>query len=909
MRLVDVRRGEGRTLVQAFAVLFLILSAHTVLETARDALLLTRLPLRALGIAYVAAAVCVLPASAWAARSSQRFGVRTALIGGLLVLASSLCVLFAIPTNGVSTIAIYAVCSVDGAVLVPLFWGLLGSVLTVVQARRLLGPVATAGALGGAVGSGAAAGLLNVVHIKALLLISAFVFAGASAVVAWAPAGEARKAPVTPGVQAQKPLQIGRAEPFVRRIAVLAVASTAAVVTLDYFFKWSVARNVSHEHVAHFIATFYAALNGVALLTQLLGTGALVRRVGVAAALVVTPFLLLCGATGALAAGGALSAVLVLKTIDGTLRNSVHRIATELIYLPVRSTLRAASKPFIDGALTRTAQAVVGALLLGLGNAHYLSTRGLAFGVALLVAVWLAFAITTRRPYLALLGRAIESDSLGSHAEADPVDLESAEELVQHLADEDALTVIGAMNALARRGRERLIPALVLLHQDESILLRALAIFAESKRDDWVVRARRLLRDPRDPLRIAAARALSVHGLLQVEDLDAGSSPRLQGYAALHFARESETAPTLENPHVAEIVSRVGSAGEEARLGLLFAMADAKEDKRLLPLLRVLEASAGQTREWTEGLARAATAHGAEDMVPALIVRLTAREGREAIRATLASFGQSALDEMWSALLDSTRERTLRIQLPASIARFGTKHAAELLLQSVETESDGRIRYQAIRGLGQLVAEHALTLDRVRVERLSVANLNEYFRLLGLRAALSRSDTPASLEQVERSTTARLLVGLLDDKLRQSLERTFRLLKIAHPYQDIHRVNVALTSKDLRAHANAAELLDTLLRRPDQRSLRRLFQVLEDDLSDEKRVARAAPLLHVAPPRTRDEALDRLTRDGDATVAALAAAHVAEIAGKPINLEIGGQRVRRIENTRRDPSSEGNPDV
>jgi hypothetical protein len=296
-------------------------------------------------------------------------------------------------------------------------------------------------------------------------------------------------------------------------------------------------------------------------------------------------------------------------------------------------------------------------------------------------------------------------------------------------------------------------------------------------------------------------------------------------------------------------------------------------------------------------------------MVPALIARLTAREGREAIRATLVSFGQSALDEMWSALLDSTRERSLRIQLPASIARFGTKQAAELLLRSVETESDGRIRYQAIRGLGQVVAERALTLDRVRVERLSVANLNEYFRLLGLRAALSDSDTKASPEQAERSTTERLLVGLLNDKLRQSLERTFRLLKIAHPYQDIHRVNVALTSKDLRAHANAAEFLDTLLRRPDQRSLRRLFQVLEDDLSDEKRVARAAPLLHVAPPRTRDEALDRLTRDGDATVAALATAHLAEVAGEPVSLRIGGQSVGRVERALRDLPSEGNPGV
>jgi hypothetical protein len=98
-------------------------------------------------------------------------------------------------------------------------------------------------------------------------------------------------------------------------------------------------------------------------------------------------------------------------------------------------------------------------------------------------------------------------------------------------------------------------------------------------------------------------------------------------------------------------------------------------------------------------------------------------------------------------------------------------------------------------------------------------------------------------------------------------------------------------SKDLRARANAAEFLDTLLRRPDQRFLRRLFQVLEDDLSMQQRVVRAAAVLSNAPPQTRPEALERLTRDSDATLSALAVAHLAEVAGEPMRLEIAGHEL------------------
>ena len=43
-RLLDVRPEERRQMAIAFLVLFGILTAHTILETARDALFLARLP-------------------------------------------------------------------------------------------------------------------------------------------------------------------------------------------------------------------------------------------------------------------------------------------------------------------------------------------------------------------------------------------------------------------------------------------------------------------------------------------------------------------------------------------------------------------------------------------------------------------------------------------------------------------------------------------------------------------------------------------------------------------------------------------------------------------------------------------------------------------------------------------------
>jgi HEAT repeat protein len=532
-------------------------------------------------------------------------------------------------------------------------------------------------------------------------------------------------------------------------------------------------------------------------------------------------------------------------------------------------------------------QAVAGLLLLGLGGANYLSSWLLAGIVVAATLGWLAVAVTTRGPYLGLLRHAVMGDSPAS-PDVTPIDLESAEALVERLADQDRLVVLGAMNVLARRGRERLIPALILLHEDPAVLARALGIFGASEREDWIARARRLLSDPRESVRMAAARALAMHGRLDAGDLAGDADRRLHAYAALHLSLASADRDPMDDPDIAGLLDRPGPDGEEARLGLLAVIVDSKWNGRLSGLLVALETRAGTSREWTEGLARAAASQQARALIPSLVSRLVLRDTREIVRAALVSFGRPALDEVWGTLLDPLRERRLRVHLPNTLARFGTKPAAELLLRCIETEQDGLVRYKAIRGLGRLTADRRITMDRARIERLAYANLVEHFRLLGLRATFTASRSTDVRDVRGASTTRFLLVGLLDDKLRQSLERTFRLLKIAHPRDDLHRVQIAIQSKDSGARANAGEFLDALLRRRDQRALRELLLLVADDLSIADRVARGSALLHATPPLTPEAAVAALISDADAALAALASLHAATVAGKPARVAIGG---------------------
>ena len=593
----DIRPGEGRLVVLAFLALLLVVSGHTVLETARDALLLTRLPPRQLGVVYIAVAAVALPVAAFAARAVRRLGPRVALTGLLLVSAVVVVGFFVVHAGPAAVIALYVAAGAIGSAVVPQFWTLVEAELTTAQARRLVSPIASAGILGGVFGSAGAAAALVILRVKALLLVSALAFVIAAAVVVLIPL-RIRTVPAT-AKSATVTTFVGevREEPFLKQVALLVAVSTATLLALDYFFKWTVARTVPHAEVGMLVARVYAALNVASLALQLVFGAALVRRVGLIAAVLVTPVLLLFGAAGAFLLGGALLAVVVLKGTDGSLRYSVHRITTELLYLPIRSDLRARAKPLIDGALVRTVQAATAGVLLAIGGASFLSPRVFAGVVLALGLAWAVTAVRTRRPYMDLLRRTVLGSAEMAWAPdgADPLDLATAEVLVEFLARDNPMEVLAAMDALARRGHERLIPALILHHEDERVLVSALAHFGASPRTDWHTLARRLLDSPREPVRMAAARALAIHGKLETTRLAGDPSSRVEAYATLHAVLADDVDPA-EDRRVTGLVGREGVAGEATRLGLLAALADTARTERVGSLLIALTAARSDVR-------------------------------------------------------------------------------------------------------------------------------------------------------------------------------------------------------------------------------------------------------------------------------------------------------------------------
>jgi hypothetical protein len=886
-RIVDLREGEGMTVLKTASALFSLIAAHTLLETARDALFLEKLPARRLPIVYVILAALAFAVASLTARFVERFGRRKALFVSLLASAIGTVVIHLLPKSREVVFCLYLWSGLLGTVLATQFWIFTGQLFTVAQGKRLFGVIGGGGVAGAIAGASTAAGLVSIVPVATLLPGAAGLFIVTAAVLMTIP--EAARATSSSGASSLSPaslrlrratapsgLTLLRQVPYLRKVALALALATAATLVSDYLFKSVAASSIPKAELGFFFARTYAILNAIALIVQIGLTGVIIRRFGVVPALAVLPLAMAAGGVGALSVGAALLPVLLIKGADGSLRHSLHRVASELAWLPLPSHVREGSKELLETVFGRGVQALTAAALLLVAVLHVGSPRVLSGALVVLGAAWLTVVLTMRRPYVDLLRQALSKGTLESIGRADDLNLRSMEALLEALSSRDPSLVIAAMDLLAERKRTRLIPGLVLYHESDEVLLRGLELIAEKDRTDWIPLAERLFAHPSEQVRIAAVRALSSASAAALERALIDACPAVRTHAAFSFAQADASRDPRAHPRIAAILDLPGEDGRAARRALADAISDRPSARWADVLLALTEGD--ESPEMCERTTRAMGRIRDARFIPILMGRLAARDGRGAVRDALVAQGDEALTALALALNAPVTELRLRIHIPRTIARFGSQRAADLLTDVLESDQPGIIRYKALRGLARLSVERAgVIVDRARIEALMTRNLVEHLRMTALLVTIAGEQ---GREPSRATASGRLLAGLLEDKRAQSLNRAFRLLQILHRREDIRSLELALRSEDARERAPGIELLDALVApgeafSPARREARELWRLAADDLPDAERVARGAA--YVARPASYEDALTALIAEKDTSLAAFSAYHALEL--------------------------------
>jgi HEAT repeat protein len=874
LSLAGVRPGERRDTAGAFLTLFGMMTGRSVLETARDALFLAKIAPERLPLVYIGIAVLAVTVSRFFRVSAPGRAALSTWIGGGALITLGFWLLIG-RAGDWSLYALYIWTGLLSTLLVVRFWLLAADLFTVTQAKRVFALIGTGSILGAVAGSALAQAMTIRFGPGDMLLAAAVVLLAASAAPFLlrppAPASRTGITSVENELSLRDTLREIIGHPYTLRLAGLILVSTVALTVADLLFKSTVAANVSADQLAWVFSLVYLTVNIFSLFAQLLVVGWLTRSFGIDRVLSLLPALLLVGA-GWFAAGGGLLAAVLLKGFDGTLRHSLHRTATEVLSVPLPARIRSRVKSVIDVVGQRGGQALASLLFLGL---MAMKLGPIPVGVALvaLCLAWIGIAWSIKRHYFDLFRTSLERGSTQTRIRFPDLDLASLEAIMGALSSPDENKVVAALDLLAEKERGALVPSLILYHPAPRVIVRALELFEETGRTDHVELIARLVNRPEPEVRTAALLALPADATdpAVLERALSDDSADVRSTALVGLYLRDDTHPRV--PSILETLLLAGSG--EARQALARAIAR-RPHPRFTGVLRSLASSTDPfvARE----VARAMRAAPNEDFLAPLRSMLVFRDARSEARESLLAIGDPAFRFLRDSLADASLPERVRRQLPRAIATFPAETAGPVLLERLAEEEDGGVRFKILRALGSLRRRHpALPLDNAVLDDAIRGTLSRTFRLLEWRVSLR--GTAAGHE--EWNTPVRRLVDeLLKHKERHAVERLFRLFSLRYPKEDFKRIHRG-TYGDAKARASARELLENVLQSP----VREAVLGLLDDVPAAQRLP-TGRTFHTIEDRDNAGVLRALLEQDNVPLRSLVAYHVGELGLDDLRTEL-----------------------
>ncbi len=620
------------------------------------------------------------------------------------------------------------------------FPGWVGGVLPLQDAKRLLPGITAAAALGRVAGALLAADPLGLGSISARMVLAALLsLATAPLLVAFhrsrPPPGERLPERSTSPSGLGSTFSSVVASPLFSRLAIVAFLVGATSAASDYPRTVMAARAFSTpEELASFYGHVSALTNSLTVVLQLLGTGVLVRRLGLEATLAILPLAVGTAALAAAASPGFVLAV-VIRAGQLLLSRFAHGPACLLL---------------VNAAPTSEAPRLR-AVAYGLATTSGLLTAGAVLALAgtpRLEAVYLAMAGSCGLALLAVRGvteayRSSLADELLRQTAPTGAGTGEESSSLSALAMQ-AATGSGVAQVLLASGDPRLIGAVrrALVEMGSGDLEVGIASALETEGEDACLFALE---------RLAAAHLPGPAARRLGEVLIAGSDPGSR-------RRALRATGELGDPRsAAALLARLGDPGlpPEERPGVASALLRvAIEPDPLARAVTSLRGDLSHPRAAVRARAMAAVGRlGLPAMVPALASGLSDPDPEVAVQAARA-LGRARCPTAVPALeacLDRSPAAALRQEAVASLARIRDETLASIeAMLDLFSERDRRRLGRALEGLGSgtsaVLLARALALPLPRLRAAVVGALRDLVGRGRIEAAADWLPAPGQVE-------------------------------------------------------------------------------------------------------------------------------------------------------------------
>lgn len=825
--LVPIKRDEINQVALLFAYYFLIIASHIIVKSIRDALFIHRvgaskLPYVYIGIALIAG--IVVQGYSRLARLTTR---NRMIIGSNLFFVSNILVfwwLFRYDWGWLSY-ALYIWAGIFSAISTSQFSLIANDIFNPRQAKRLLGYILSGGTLGGLLAGVVSRGIVHTIGTENLFLIPVVQLLVCTIVMRWITLQEPAAAKRgTARTTSSDQDTAGAFTSILKSKHLLLLATITSITVLaqtliDFQFKNIIQQNYeTKDALTGFFGSYYAYINIMIIVFQLVTGRIILKRFGVGVALLVMPAAFFLG-SGITLFYPVLWAAIFVKGCDDVFSLSVNKVSTEILWIPISASIKQKAKLFIDVVVERISRGIGGLLLLFLIMAASLGIRQLSIPTLVMLILWMFLCIRIYREYVASIEATLQKQSLNlDNIDVDLSDSSTINLLLPLLDSKNKRQVIYALELLQDVKNPGVAERIQQLchHPSPEVRTRALRILSGMGDPELVPQIEPLLQDGNEEVRTEAMHYICTYGGAEynqkIQSFLADPDYRMKSAAItciVQYGGDKERA-LITRQLIEQMLSEKGDYRKLARLGAAKALgvmeqeSDVRQylmelfDDEDVHVVRQAILSAGKTK--------------CPELAPVLLERLGNPAIKVAAREALAVYGQEILDTLVHTMTDQQTPISIRRQIPKVISMIPHQDSVDALLGHLD-QDEMDMRDKMIRALSEIRQVHSnVHFDSNLVESHITEHIKEYYRLSIMLDAQNGNDSY-------------LLRRALKERLELLEYMIFRLLGLIHTPESMRNAYRGVTSQNKRIRANAVELLDNVLNRNIKRML---FPIIDD---------------------------------------------------------------------------------
>ena len=763
-KLFKINQGEGLPTLILFSHFFAYVAISITGTAARDAYFLNMVDKKYLPLMFLAIAIVLSIVIEIYSRLSKNRDLSTIVTGtGIIFIATLLAIQKHL--EGWVIPFLYVWKDVIDAIIITQFWLIASQVFDPRQAKRLFGLLGAGGALAAIIIGSSISQFVSVFGSENLLFVTMsfiiIVILMANLIRPYRNLNEQKHQTSKKDVHKNTGKSF---TPYLKSLAIIIGLAAVASRVVDYQFKiTAVASFPNQDDLVNFFGQYYAVTGVATMIIQLFITSRLLSRFGIIVAILILPTLFMAGAAGFLMSP-VLAAVYISKFSDQVFRFTFHNASIQLLWIPVKRTIKNRLKPVIEGSIRAGLEGVSGILIFLSITMFNVPIHYLSISIILIAIYWIKRSFRLKKLYIKELQSAIEKREL------------NFEELTLDIQDEAMVKTIN----------------LALNNDDESQQILALEMIKDIPLTPWKDSLNRLLNDGSmivkkeilnisfdDENIISDQKIISLinnESDLEIESIEIAGKRKLTDALPIIMDRiDAENKekqliaaaairnidPDSSNKEKDLLLSAFNSNDENICSLIIIQM---KNDNEILPdekLIKYLNEESSKVRNAALSVAES---RASLVLLPHIIQCLSYPRSAMPARSALQVYDEN---EVVKLLIENAQnqnvEKSLVIGVIRTIKKYPTKDSIDMLL-SVISPKIPPIQAVAVDSLIHIARELPLDEKQIAITKKELIKTSRY-----------AYEKIIALSQIEENEKNQLLRYLLQDEVRKLIPVIMKL--------------------------------------------------------------------------------------------------------------------------------------